>query len=204
MQHSTFSRPEARCGCLYLQNSSPTARTPPCPPARSSDPCEPEAAAADAELRHKGGLLPPMPVVQGLSDRRGWGGDTCVCGMWGHAWTPGAWCGATPHPSLCTPAPGWSPPNQTQPWCVPQHPTTGVGAHPTNPHPHPTSSPQDARRLLYNTLCAATPLPLLINSNTHPNRSTPHPNGSPQDGRHCHPRHAGIRGCHGRGGRSGG
>jgi len=36
---------------------------------RSSDPREPEAAAADAELTQKGGILPPMPIVQGLPDR---------------------------------------------------------------------------------------------------------------------------------------
>ncbi|PRW05933.1 alpha-mannosidase [Chlorella sorokiniana] len=36
---------------------------------RSSDPREPEAVAADTELKQRGGIVPPTPIVQGLPDR---------------------------------------------------------------------------------------------------------------------------------------
>lgn len=60
---------QLRClGCAYSRSAPGPA------PCRSSDPREPEAVAADAELKQKGGIQPPMPIVQGLPDR--WAGKS--------------------------------------------------------------------------------------------------------------------------------
>lgn len=43
---------------------------PACLPCSPADPREPEAAAADAELRARGGYVPPVPLM-GQAERRG-------------------------------------------------------------------------------------------------------------------------------------